>query len=195
MRAAGPLAGVGSARLIEAKIAALAGFAMNGAGASSVAAQGTLDLEEAEELLLEVIRWLHIAALDDTDAFGVPIALPDGNEETAADGARGHLAVILLAARGRIRLATLNEITGAELGALSGYSANWIGKAMMEGAVPIGARPASEDYPVGSVGVVLERAWVSKSKKFAAPIAGVGARELLILLGVPGFQAKRRAGR
>lgn len=186
IQSAGPLAGAGAARLIEAKIARLASFAMEGA----------VELEEAEELLVEVIRWLHLAALDDTgtDAFGVPITLPDGSddgEKTMEAG--GHLAVLLLAARGRIRLARLDVITVAELGALADYSVDSISKAA--GSQTLGARVVSVGYPHGAEGVKLERAGESKSRKFPAPITGASARALLAMNEVPGFQVKRREGR
>lgn len=179
IRSAGPLAGAGAARTIEVAVASLASWAMT----------GSIPIDDAEELLLQVVRWLHIAPLDDTDALSIPIAIPDWTD------APGHLAVLILAARGRIRLARADVITAAELAALSGYSINAIGRAATAGAEPIGWRAPSEASPQGEDGVRLIRAGESNGKRFPAPITGESARALLVMTGVPGFApaGKRRA--
>lgn len=149
---AGPLASSKARAVIGEHVASLARYAQTGAGGA----------DEALEELSAVVVWLFARWIDEApDPMTVLLDAPDG-----ADEDRMALAVVLLAARGRIRLAREDRITGPELTALTGLDQSSVARLARQGKI--------------------ERAGEVSSKQHPPPITGQSARELLREHGVRG---------
>jgi hypothetical protein len=151
---------VPSAAEVADRTTVLATWATRGAGSALA----------AEAALRDVMAWLWGAPLAPIDAWSHQFEARPDDEPWKV-----HLIAVLLAARGRLRLARHDVITASELAALVGCDPATIARAIVSG------KPMQ--------GALLVRHGEGTGKRWPAPVAGEGARALLAAAEVPGFEA------